>query len=419
MLNIPNFALRSVTTSGNHTPLHMVIEGDNLDSIQALQETYKNSIDVIVTDPPYNTSKTFIYTDNFNSHSKWLDFMRPRLELAHSLLKGTGVIFINIDDNEFAHLKLLMDNIFGEKNFITTLVWIQTSTDFDVQDSETEIATVGTNLGDIKHSHEYVLVYGKSSLAKTHLLPSENESIVSRVTKKGNNVSRIVFPKGLKIENGGNRTFTGVIGGASEPIVIVSPEMVFKNGVLQEDTILEAGWSVPKMLGTFFKGGQVIDRRGQELTEIYFTNTGLPYMRKTSAGVIPSSVLSGYGDTSKWGKELNKIVSTPKNFDYPKPTPMYEKLIQMGSIKKDVRVLDLFAGSGTTGHAVLNLNAKDNGVREFILLNNNEGGICETITYERVKRVLTGKGWADGTTHKPMVGSLYYLRYQTVTGNTE
>ena len=412
-MNIPALKLYSVNTVNMPTPTHMVIEGDNIDSLTALQETHQNSIDVIITDPPYNTSKTFIYSDNFNSHTNWLNFMRPRLKLAHNLLKDTGLIFINIDDNEFAHLKLLMDEIFGETNFITTLVWIQTSTDFDTVDSETEVAVVGTNLGDVKHAHEYVLVYGKSEKSKTCLLPAETDSIISRVTKAGNNRSRIIFPKGLKLEGGGDKTFTGVIGGASEPITIVSPAMVFKNGVLQDDTILEAGWSVPKMLETFLNGGKVIDRRGQELTEIYFTKTGLPYMRKTSAGVIPSSVLSGYGDTSKWGKELNKIVSTPKNFDYPKPTPMYEKLIQMGSNKKDAVVLDLFAGSGTTGHAVLNLNQNDGGTRKFILLNNNEGGICETITFERVKRVLTGKNWADGSIQPAGKGCLQYYRVET------
>jgi adenine-specific DNA-methyltransferase len=403
--------LTPIETVGTGHPNHTVIEGDNIHSLNYLLETYENKINIIITDPPYNTSKSFTYTDKYGSHSDWVEFMRPRLKLAHKLLTDDGIFFIHIDDNEFPYLKLLLDEIFGEENFLTTFVWVQTASNLDDYSHYDEILTVGTNLGDIKHSHEYVLTYRKTSKGKIHLLPNNTESLISRVTKKGNTVKQIVFPKGLRLETGETKTFTGTIGGVSEPVKIITPTgLNFIDGVLQEDTVLEAEWSVPNMLLKHFNNETVIDRRGQKLEEIFFTKTGLPYMRKTSAGTIPSSILSGYGDTSRWAAELKKIVNLPKNFDYPKPTPLTKKLIQMGSQNKNSIVLDFFAGSGTTGHAVLELNSEDGGERSFIMLNNNEGNICETITFPRVKKVLTGKSWADNNSHPKHKGTISFSR---------
>lgn len=376
-------------------PYHKLFEGDNLLTLNHLTETHNKKVDVIYIDPPYNTgNKEFVYNDHYVDkddeyrHSKWLSFMRRRLKLAHQLLSDNGVIYISIDDNEMAHLKLLCDSIFGEDNFVTTFSWIASNKEASELEEDEQIKTLGANLGMIKQSHEYILCYRKTKEFKFNLVPSDNPYIDSRLTKKGNQLNDLRIPAGTQCEKPITKTFTGIIGGKSEPIEVLNDNgMVFVDGVLQEDVTLRSCFANHNMANRFFSGEEVIDRRGQKLVSIYFKPTGIPYMRKEKQGEIPTNVLSGYGDTSKWRKHLTDLLGE-HSFDYPKPYPLIKHLISIGS-SKDSIVLDFFAGSGTTGHAVMELNAEDNGNRSFILATNNEVSLDKEIKF------LIDKGYIE------------------------
>ncbi len=409
---VPKLAVKSETPDNR---AHLLIEGDNLHALAALTYTHHRSIDVIYIDPPYNTgSRDFRYNDSFVGtedewrHSKWLSFMNRRLVLASELLSPTGFIFISIDDNEAAQLRLLCDRVFGYENFVTAFAWVQSALNVDDMDTNAELATVGANLGDFKSTHEYVLCYRASKHAKLALLPPTSDFIDSRITKAGNTVSQVIIKAGTRCVTA-DAKFTGIIGGESEALRIVGRRgMVIKNHSLVEDVIVEGPMANPNYIRRYFEGETVQDRRGQVIEEVFLTATGLPYTRKRKAGEISSNVLSGYGDTSVWHRRLKEMVGPSKAKMYPKPTPMIAKLVRLGSSSPDAVVLDFFAGSGTTAHAVAELNATDGGSRQAILVTNNEGGICGDVTYPRLKAAFTG-AWYDGA-RDSLPGSLRYYR---------
>jgi len=381
----------------NNGNYNILIEGDNFYSLTLLKSFYKNKIDVIYIDPPYNTGNiNFVYNDKFvdnkykYKHSFWLNFMYQRLLIAKELLKDEGFIFISIDDNEMAHLKLLCDEIFGEENFVVNFNWIMSTTDIEETSNEEKIKTLGANLGEIRHSHEYILCYKKSHKAKLKLLPAESEYIHSRITNRANKLSQITLKKGLLCENKITKTFKGIIGGKSEPIKILNEEgMIIEDGILMNDVLLEGNFRNPQYIEKFFNNEEVYDNKGQKLISIYLRKNGIPYTIKKSNGKIPTSIFSGYGDTSKWRKNLIEILGK-EVFEYPKPYPLIQKIIRMATDNKEAIILDFFAGSGTTGHAVLELNKEDGGNRTFILCQNNDNNICREITYERIKRLIEG-----------------------------
>lgn len=217
---------RAIVSESPDAPNHILIEGDNLEALTALAYTHEGKIDVIYIDPPYNTgNKDFVYNDSFVDredgyrHSKWLSFMNKRLQIAKSLLSSGGVIFISIDDNEQAQLKLLCDEILGERNNIVNFAWVNSLK--ESLDEETKFA--GSNLGAIKQSHEYVLVY-KNVDFKINLDQTKNPYIIKLITNGSNAIQELEIPAGLHCLNKITKTIKGHVGGLTDAYDILNEE---------------------------------------------------------------------------------------------------------------------------------------------------------------------------------------------------
>lgn len=340
------------------TTENLYIEGDNLEALKLLQKDYKNKIKMIYIDPPYNTEKKFIYNDTFRNkrkkecrHSGWLNMMYPRLKLARYLLKDDGIIFISIDDYEQSNIKKICDEIFGEHNFINNRALIWHITD-------------GTNKGFIARAHEYILAYAKNiNVLKPFIRPADkgDESIKHLTNAPGlkNKVSQLKFPKGLPYE-GSDSIIDGIVGGEKEPIKVIG-KMIFKDGCLAEDVILESSWRNKKQIETFFRGEPALDERGQQIVEVFFKRNGKPMYRKKLSYFSPKSV-QNFKVTS-----FEKSLKDKLFFNNPKPVEMLRFLTGLFE-DKDFVVLDFFSGSSSTAHAVMQLNAEDGGKRKFIMV---------------------------------------------------
>lgn len=396
---------------------NFLLEGDNLHSLYLLEKTHKEKIDVIYIDPPYNTgSKDFIYNDKIiddedgYKHSKWLSFMNKRLQMAQRLLSDTGVIFISIDDNEIAQLKLLCDTIFNEINRISI--------------HHVQVRYAEKSLADgksVKPVMEYVLVYAKDINKFKLNLPKEEytdasflyeiEELSSGVIVKDGNVTMQVFKPGewqIKKKNESSQNLlkeTWVSG-------TIYSKMSYGQVVKR---YIEPRYSSDG-LGCLYK---VIGRGDDGLGYRYYVGpskkgstrckmySGMPLSRvdeiKSNGGSfreVPISNLINYAaDFGNIRHEGNMTFNSGK-----KPVKMLKELINYHP-NKNVVVLDFFAGSGSTAQAVLELNKEDNGNRQFILCTNNENNICEEITYKRIKNVITGYG-----KYNPLKSNLKYYR---------
>lgn len=371
---------RAIVSESPDAPNHILIEGDNLEALTALAYTHEGKIDVIYIDPPYNTgNKDFVYNDSFVDkedgyrHSKWLSFMNKRLQIAKSLLSSGGVIFISIDDNEQAQLKLLCDEIFQPKNCLATLIWDLGS---------------GTSAGHFTRAHEYVLVYclNRDNIPNF----SGGEGIIDdRAIKKKsakNAEFEYKFKKGTKFEAPDGLEYAGEWGG-TEKTKLVSGRFICENQELKEDIVLSACWTQKNQMDSFFSGKETFDSKGQKVLEFYFRENGKLYCRKKRDTINPPTVLRGIATTKQGGAKLKEIFGDVA-FDFSKPLNLIEFLLSLRP--KESIVLDFFAGSGTTLHATMQLNAEDGGHRQCILVTNNENNICEEVTYERNKRVIQG-----------------------------
>jgi adenine-specific DNA-methyltransferase len=389
----------------------MIIEGDNLEVLKSLVPRFRNKIKCVYIDPPYNTgSENWIYNDNvtdpkilkwlgqvvgkeeddFTRHDKWLCMMYPRLRLLHDLLSRDGIILIHIDDNELHNLIAVMNEIFGIKNQLAVLVW--------------NLGT-GTSAGHFTRAHEYILAYAKNKSLLENFKGGEgfiDDRALKKIGKK-NSASEFTFPKGTKFLAADGIELTGDWGG-SEKTTLVGGRMIAKDGKLMHDVTLSAGWTQKKQMISWFQGKETVDSKGQEVTEFYFRSNGKLYCRKKRERVNPSSVLESLGSSKTANAELQKIFED-KQFDYPKPLAVAKFLIDLVTSPGDY-ILDAFAGSGTTGHAVLSLNDTLPG-RKFILIQQNEMDemgrevkICEQITAARIKTAITGyegAGALEGT----------------------
>ena len=369
---------------------NILIEGDNLESLTALQYTHKNKIDVIYIDPPYNTGNSdFRYNDRFIDkehvwrHSSWLSFMDKRLRLAKDLLHEDGLIFISIDDNEFAQLKLLCDDIFGEQNFISNIVWRKTG---QQQNNGKNIAIVT----------EYIVCYAKKLILdnnkKRNVL--NRESILDR---KGISAYKYEDENGRFRLNPIQDKSTG-----KHEYTLINPNT--------NEKIHSCYWRISE--------DKYYELASKNL--IYWT-TKLPNKKKyldVNQGVLPISFIDGIYN-EEGNLELKNILGINK-FDYPKPINLIKKILSL-STKKNDTILDFFAGSGTTGHAVLELNNEDKGNRQFILCTNNEKSICEEVTYQRLDKVMNGYKTLKGKEIKGLGGNLKYYRTKKIekTNNTE
>lgn len=296
------------------------------------------------------------------------------------MLKDTGLIFISIDDNEVAQLKCLCDEVFNtftdkaRTNCLGVLVW--------------NLGT-GTQAGHFTRAHEYVLAYAVNKDKVSNFTGGSGEidhSALKKVSKKNPPVI-YTFKAGAKfLAPNGTELFDE--WGGSEKTRLLDGRMVAENGKLKYDVTLEAGFAMIQQMKTWYNGEYTIDSKGQHVTEFYFNSTGVLHYKKERSIINPPSVINDCGSTKAGSIELANILGSSDTFGYPKPTQLIKFLLSLQG--KDVTILDFFAGSGTTLHATMQLNAEDGGHRQCILVTNNENGICENVTYERNRRVILG-----------------------------
>ena len=359
---------RAIVSDSPDAPNHILIEGDNLEALTALAYTHEGKIDVIYIDPPYNTgNKDFVYNDSFVDredgyrHSKWLSFMNKRLQIAKSLLSSGGVIFISIDDNEQAQLKLLCDEIFGAKNFVENIIWQK-------KFSRSNDASYFSSM------HDHILCYIKSTDKKYGWkigLLNRTEEIPHGYSNPDND------PRG---------PWTSVILSAKSGSDSLLYEIVTPSGRICTPPSGRY-WSCSK--NTF--------EQWNEDNRIWFgkKGNGIPrkktFLSEVQGGLRPNSILfhTEAGNNQEARQELKEILDGEGKFDGPKPVKLLKLLLKIAN-SEDATVLDFFAGSGTTLHATMQLNAEDGGHRKCILVTNNENNICEEVTYERNKRVIQG-----------------------------
>lgn len=409
-------------------PTHILIEGDNYHALKCLNYTHKGKIDVIYIDPPYNTgSDGFTYKDKrfLNQypdgttipkehplrHSTWLSFMSKRLELAKNLLSEKGVIFISIDDNEQANLKLLCDEIFGEIQYVATFQRLTTKS--------------GKTPLTFMTSHDSIICYARKDLDifvgtsfEDESYKFEDEYLESRGKynlKQPLDCNSISYSKSLdyEIEYDGIKYYPG------------SDYKKFlerKNGkYLQKDY----AWRWSKDLFEFgLKNGWIVFKNGRIYTKGYLNATienidgqyKVIYREKTRKRSTIDFINNDYSNDI--AKKQLQVLNINLKFDYPKPINLISDLIET-HFSKNATILDFFAGSGTTLHATMKLNSEDGGKRQCILVQQNEkdNNICQNITYERNRRVMQGYINPKGEAVSGLGNSLKYFRTAFVGEN--
>ena len=327
---------------------HVLIEGDNFASLSVMQQTHKNSVDIICIDPPYNTGNEFIYNDkrvdsedNYR-HSKWLNFMHKRMQLSYTLLKRDGICYTFIGQDELANLTLMMDQIFGRKNRISIISRITR-----------KHGNSGNNIVDCC---DYILAYAKDISQIESIGEERKESkedvqyFINAIKPSKNQVYDIEFPCGTVISPPEGRGWK--LAYDSFLPEFKAGNIFHKNGHVFRKKILTSDLKVRN----FFFDNEFANRKGTQEVKALF------------GGVLP--------------------------FDFPKPTALIKHLIKITNKPNDITVMDFFAGSGTTGHAVIDLNAEDQGTRSSIMcaLNDfdDEADICTDVTYKRLKIVIDG-----------------------------
>lgn len=346
---------RAIISDNPDAPNHILIEGDNLEALATLAYTHAGKIDVIYIDPPYNTgNKDFTYNDTYVDseddfrHSKWLSFMSKRLRIAKQLLSERGFLFISIDDNEFANLRILCDEIFSSNNFIAA----------PVRRRRKSQANLSKNISTI---HEYVLIYRKSPDFELNKIEA---NIDLSDYKNPDNDPRGPY-KTMPCTNKGGSKYTVTTPTGR----VISEEWRFKEetyyALLNDDRLV------------FPRGGA-----GKPRYKLFLSD-------KEDKGVIANSWWAELESNQEGAAMLKEIMGGKEVFSNPKPIGLLKFILTLGSLKDSI-ILDFFAGSGSTLHAVMQLNAEDGGKRQCILCTNNENGICENVTYERNRRVING-----------------------------
>ena len=375
---------------------NLVIEGDNSDALRALRPGFSGKVRCLATDPPYNTgNRDFLYNDRFIDkedlwrHSKWLEFMFHRLTLARDLLSEDGAAFIHIDDNEVFNLGLLMNKVFGEGNFIANCIWQKR---YSRENREA--------IGDV---HEYILIYAINPdrfKSVRGLIPMTEKQL--QIYKNPNNDPRGRW-RSISLTAQGFRPnqmyeIVGPTGRKHRP-----PEGSCWKVIESEYMRLLAA-----DLLYFGKDGNGVPNRKRYLDEV--------------EGAVPWTWWphEEVGNTDESKKEIQTIFGTQTAFSTPKPTRLLDRILQIGCDAKGI-VLDIFAGSGTTGHAVLKANAADGGSRRFVLVSNSEAtaeepdkNLCRDVCAERLRRVALGYKKSDGSEVAGLGGGFAYLRCRRV-----
>ena len=358
---------RAIISEDKDAPNHILIEGDNLEALATLAYTHEGKIDIIYIDPPYNTGNNdFIYNDSYVDkedsyrHSKWLSFMSRRLRIAKKLLSDYGVIFISIDDNEQADLKILCDSIFMPSNFCGQFIWRKKS-----GGGQTDRYFVT--------EHEYILVYQATNKFcwKDIQIEKSRKNYKCQDEKGSYNL--------IKLEKWGSSAHKEDRPSMYFPIKNPDGEDFYP---VAPDG--KAGrWRVGvKKMQTLIKDNLIEWKNGIPYEKDYYSETEVKTKTQKSR-----SILYNVGETGDGSNLLTNIFREKDVFQNPKPLSLIKELISHNSANY---ILDFFSGSGTTLHATMQLNAEDGGNRQCILITNNENNICENITYKRNQLVING-----------------------------
>ncbi|WRA84260.1 site-specific DNA-methyltransferase [Helicobacter pylori] len=372
-------------TSANKHPNNAIIIGDNLDALKLLKSAYSEKIKMIYIDPPYNTTnENFIYPDNFRqdyqkilrevglmeidengkeieseslkffkntqgsgTHSGWLSFMLPRLKLARDLLKEDGVIFISIDDNECANLKILCDEIFGEDNFVGDFI------------KQSKVGG-GSDSKFIVKEHEYCLVYAKNINLTNEMFLKHDDDYLKRYKE--------IDDKGRFFWDTFSRR------GLTNPIIY---EIKAPDGTLIKDGWIRSEETFKKN----YQDGEVRIIKIKDKWSVQFKQ----YLNLN--GKKPRSMTTDFGGSIEGKNDIINLFNNDKIFSYPKSVKFISTLLKIATNESDI-ILDFFAGSGTTAHAVMELNAEDQGNREFILVQIDEEIKEDKSAYDFCKNVL-------------------------------
>jgi len=362
---------------------NLYIEGDNLDVLKLLQESYLNSIKMIYIDPPYNTGNDFIYKDSFaidkeeyeeqiglyddednrlfkntetngRFHSDWCSMMYPRLKLAHNLLREDGVIFISIDDNEIENIRKICNEIFGEENFSGQVTVVGNPR--------------GRDYGGIARMHDYIIVYRKSALSKLNLIDDENSEF-KLFDDIGGFELRELRNRNIKFnkENRPNLYYP----------FYIDPTNCDENGLFNISLDPQPGWIElfpleSQGINTVWRWGKPRSKENLNINikAKAMKNGGYQIVEKyRESKMMARSVWWDKDTNTEKGTLLVKELFKGKVFDYPKPVEMLKRICQMGTETEEADlVLDFFSGSSTTAHAVMQLNAEDGGNRKFIMV---------------------------------------------------
>ncbi|EAJ0637172.1 site-specific DNA-methyltransferase [Campylobacter jejuni] len=413
---------------------NIIIKGDNLDALKLLKQSYYEKIKMIYIDPPYNTKNDeFIYQDDFRkdykklllqtelleidedgneiesetlkffrniksskTHSAWLAFMLPRLKLARDLLREDGVIFISIDDNEQANLKILCDEIFGEENFVANVVWHK----------KDNASFLGKNIVDLI---EYILIYRKSEnfegTQDSFVDPKGHRELIIKSSNIG---ERILDKNSCLFENG---KFNGLLKrgeyGSKQFNIEILEDVKIINGIAKNDIKIKGRfcWSQQKIDDEIKQGGKIEIKSIKGMKPIFYKNFGKDIPFRPMRNLLSKKIEDDVYTNNDAAEEIKKIFGFPI-FDYSKPSKLIKKFIRNIANQNDI-ILDFFAGSGTTAQAVMELNAEDNGNRKFILVQldekidekkskvaydfcknelNSQNPVISDITIERIKR---------------------------------
>ncbi|MGL2824169.1 site-specific DNA-methyltransferase [Helicobacter pylori] len=404
--------------SASKHPNNAIIIGDNLDALKLLKSAYSEKIKMIYIDPPYNTgNENFIYPDNFRqdyqkilrevglmeidengeeieseslkffkntqgskTHSGWLSFMLPRLKLARDLLKEDGVIFISIDDNECANLKILCDEIFGEDNFVACAVWHK----------KDNASFLGKDIIDLL---EYVLIYKKSaSFNGTRDCLIDTEKHRELITKPSKIGERIFKKDCCLIENG---DFTGLLEkgsyGSKQFCMEILEDVEIICGIPKNDIKIKGRfcWTQSSLDNETLKGGRIEIKSIKGMKPIFYKNFDDSIPFRPMRNLLSKKIEKDVATNNDAANEIKEIFDNLPLFEYPKPSKLIKKFIRnVTDTNSNDIILDFFAGSGTTAHAVMELNAEDKGNREFILVQIDEEIKEDKSAYDFCKNVL-------------------------------
>ncbi len=401
---------------------NIFLEGDNLDALKLIQNSFLGAVKLIYIDPPYNTGSDFVYRDSFASNqsnfleatnqidheknrlvanpdtsgrfdSDWLSMLYMRIKLAHRILRSDGIFMCSIDDNELHNLRKICDEIFGRSNFICTLIW-------NKQHSQQQ--------GLFKKYHEYVVVYARDEAQQENISGGEGviEAGALKKISRANPASEFTFPKGVRFDAPDGTSLTGTFGD-SEKVTVVSGRLAASGGVTAEPVTLSAGWTQKEQMKRYFAGEEVFDTKGQKVIEFFFNSTGKLKSLKERTKITPPTILPKYGMVSEQSEKLKGLMGDYV-FDTPKPVAMISDFISWFTQGDDL-VADFFAGSSTTAEALFQRNAQDGSNRRFILVQLDEatppGSAARTsgfesiseISKERIRRA--GKKILEGECH--------------------